>query len=85
MKSRMREKRELALWMMPRRDQCWFIGRRMNRLHVNQAAFAWFALASRLEQLGEKDVPRYRDIIVTLRAIQLRARKLDPSLVCNKG
>lgn len=70
-----REDRKLAFWMRPRRDQCWFLGRRMNRLNPFQAAIAWFALARRLEELGEMDVPKYMHLMTSLRAIQLKARK----------
>ena len=78
-----REDRELALWMRPRRDMCWFIGRRKNRLSAGQAAFAWFHLADGLVALGDVDLPKFRHLICNIRAAQLSARSLDPGLVAS--
>jgi hypothetical protein len=53
---------------LTRRDECAIIGERAARLSPAQAAQAWLSLATQLENLCEKDVPKYKDLIVSIRA-----------------
>lgn len=61
-----------------RRDQCYSIGRRASLLTPTQCVEAWLILAKRLEAIGELDVPKYLDVITTIRAATIVARKRHP-------
>jgi len=50
-----------------RRDQCHYVGKRALRLTKAQAACAWEIMAIFIEDLGEKDLPKYRDLITAVR------------------
>lgn len=52
---------------IPRRDRCYFVGLRAARLYPDQAAIAWQHLAKRVESLGDKDLPKYADLISAIR------------------
>lgn len=52
---------------MTRRDMCYFIGRRMKTLSVDQSALAWHALAQKLEHLADMDVPKFRHLLRSVR------------------
>jgi hypothetical protein len=51
-----------------RRDLCDLVGQRAAQLSDRQATAAWRSLARDMEQLGEKDVPKFRDVIRAIRA-----------------
>lgn len=59
---------------MTRRDRCYLIGRRAAKLNDEQAAKAWKFLASRLDKLGDKDVPKFTDLLVAIRMATLAGR-----------
>ena len=69
---------EFKLWNNPRRDQCYLVGRRASLLTPAQSVEAWLTLAKRLEMMGEMDIPKYRDLITTIRAATIVARKKHP-------
>jgi hypothetical protein len=51
------------------------LGRRAAKLTNNQAVYAWLQLANQLEGLGDKDVPKFHDLVVAIRAGILGARR----------
>lgn len=57
-----------------RRDRCYLIGRRAQRLSPAQAADAWFRLARKLEAMGDLDVPKFNDLLVALHDAAILAR-----------
>ena len=60
---------------MTRRDRCYLLARRGMRLHIVSQAVAWESLCSQLEELGEKDVPKFHDVIHAIRRAIITARK----------
>lgn len=52
---------------MTRRDKCRLVGLRAHRINDAQAARAWKVLAAELEQLGERDLPKFRDVLKAIR------------------
>lgn len=58
-----------------RRDRCYLIGRRCQRLDPAQAAAAWYHFAERLERFGEMDVPKFNDILIACHVAAIRARR----------
>lgn len=60
---------------MRRRDMCHFIGRRASKLSPPEAAEAWFALARRLDALGERDVPKFLDLLAGIRAATILGKQ----------
>lgn len=62
--------------VMTRRDRCYLFGRRAARLTSAQAAEAWFEFSSRIEELGEADVPKFNDMLIAFRAATVRARRV---------
>jgi len=61
---------------MTRRDRCWLNGRRAYLLKQEQAAHAWQALAEGLAALGDKDVPRFDDLMAAIRRATVRGKHL---------
>lgn len=61
-----------------RRDRCYVIGRRAQKLIPSQAARAWLALARALERMGEKDVPKFNDLLASIHAAHLRQTNYRP-------
>lgn len=59
---------------MTRRDYCYAVGVRAHRLRPNQAAEAWYFLATRLEALGDKDIPKFWDLLAAIRAGTIAAK-----------
>lgn len=53
---------------MTRRDKCVLVGKRASLLDPAQAREAWYQLAILLDGMGEKDIPKFNDL---LRAIRL--------------
>jgi hypothetical protein len=60
---------------MTRRDHCHLVGSRAFKLNVQESSLAWTELAYQLMELGEKDIPKYRDLIHAIRTATVRARK----------
>jgi len=46
----------------PRRDRCYELGRRCVKLTQQQALDAWCAMADRLLELGEAEMPKFVDL-----------------------
>jgi hypothetical protein len=61
---------------MTRRDKCFKSGTRMIGLNGNQGAYAWFRLAGKLIALGDKDVPKFKDLMEAMEKSIKEARKL---------
>lgn len=59
---------------MRRRDMCYFIGLRAGKLTTAQAAQAWSFLSRHLDRLGERDVPKFIDLLAGIRAATIHAR-----------
>jgi hypothetical protein len=51
---------------MTRRDKCHLIGLRAQRLTPAQASRAWAALAKRIEEFGDKDIPKFNDLLAAI-------------------
>jgi phosphoglycerate-specific signal transduction histidine kinase len=49
-----------------RRDRCLLFGRRMEKLTPMQAWHAWRRLAAKLRDLGDKDVPKFNDLLIAI-------------------
>lgn len=60
-----------------RRDLCYLVGRRAQRLGEGEAAIAWKVLAQGLEDLGERDVPKFADVLGLIRGAHLATRKVN--------
>lgn len=52
---------------LPRRDRCFLVGKRALQLRRRQAATAWYALAGQLVELGDSDIPKYKNVIRAIR------------------
>lgn len=63
---------------MTRRDRCYLIGRRAGQLGYYQAAKAWFILAADLEAMGERDLPKFNELLGSIRVATIAARQLKP-------
>lgn len=50
-----------------RRDRCLLIGRRARKLTRDEAACAWWGMAIQVEDLGERDVPKFVDLLRAIR------------------
>lgn len=61
---------------MTRRDKCNLVGRRAQTLSPVQSIHAWHVMASAVEELGELDVPKFRDLLDIIRAATLAAKRL---------
>lgn len=60
---------------IPRRDRCYFVGRRALTLKRGEAANAWRFMATRLESFGDKDMPKYHDVMAAIRDATIYARQ----------
>lgn len=61
---------------MTRRDFCEITGRRMRKLSRREAARAWYLVAQDLEEkLSEMDVPKFKDILFSIRRATIGARQ----------
>jgi hypothetical protein len=58
-----------------RRDRIYFVGLRAGKLNQIQAAHAWADLAKRLENLGDVDIPKYRDVLHAIRSATITGVK----------
>lgn len=67
-----------SLWNNTRRDMCYLVGRRAGRLNTVQAAQAWAFLARNMERMGELDVPKFSDLITTIRAATIHTLRKSP-------
>lgn len=62
----------------PRRDRIYFVGLRAGKLSARQAATAWFSLARQLEEMGEMDLPKYRNVIDAIRSATIAGKQCSP-------
>lgn len=58
-----------------RRDRCYFIGRRAATLSRAQAAEAWAFLATQLEGMADVDIPKFNDLLKTVRVATIQAKQ----------
>ncbi len=59
---------------MNRRDKCHLTGKRAGRLSGRAAAAAWYLMAGGLEDLGQKDMPKFADLLAQIRGATIAAR-----------
>jgi transcriptional regulator GlxA family with amidase domain len=66
---------------MTRRDMCYFIGKRAGLLSTRDAAVAWRNLARVVEGFGEKDVPKFIDLLMAIRRATIAGKRnhADPA------
>lgn len=62
--------------VLTRRDRCYLIGRRANTLTMGQADHAWRILASKLENMGDMDVPKFNDLLIAIRVATVLSKRL---------
>lgn len=53
---------------------CHLIGKRAQCVTPQEAAAAWFKLAERLEEMSELDIPKFRDLIISIRVSHIYAK-----------
>lgn len=58
-----------------RRDYVYTVGIRASKLSPEQAHEAWQSLARQLEQMGDKDIPKFWDLLAAIRAATIRAKR----------
>lgn len=58
----------------PRRDRCELIGRRGKTLSEKHMANAWGLLCQSMVELGERDMPKFEDVLKAIRLATIRAR-----------
>jgi hypothetical protein len=56
-----------------RRDLCAIVGDRAAQLSDAQSSRAWRALAREVADLGERDIPKFRDLITAIRRAHIAA------------
>lgn len=68
-------KRESKRARLARRDQCFVVGNRAVRLNDIEAAAAWRELATRLGEMGDRDMPKFADLLGAIRAATIHAKR----------
>lgn len=66
---------------MTRRDKCELVGRRAENLNAAQAAVAWWQLSEELRELGDRDVPKFKDLLRAIRKATIKGRGPDDHLL----
>lgn len=61
-----------------RRDKCWSVGRRALLLPPERAAIAWLAVARDLVAMGERDLPKFNDLLRSIRAATISEAGRQP-------
>ena len=56
-----------------RRDFCEFMGREALGLSTLESSRAWRAMAKSLLELGDKEIPKFRDLALAIRTATIRA------------
>jgi len=64
---------------MTRRDKCHFVGKRALLLTRTEAANAWEFLAERLEAMGLDDLPKFKDLLQSIRTATIYAKGTGPT------
>lgn len=62
---------------MTRRDKCFKVGEKAMRLNNEQAKDAWYSLAAELIELGERDVPKFRDVLYAVIFATMTGRRIS--------
>lgn len=70
---------------MTRRDKCYLVGKRASQLSRYQRAYAWHLLAADLMALGNKDIPKFQDIVKAIRQATIQAKRTNPMSPILKG
>lgn len=70
---------------MTRRDRCYFMGRRGKTLSEQHMANAWGLLCQSLVELGDRDMPKFDDVLLAIRAATIRARHAKHNPEWNKA
>lgn len=60
---------------MTRRDRCYLAGTRAFRLTNDEAALAWIELSYQLVEFGEKDVPKFNELLAAIRKATLAGKR----------
>lgn len=58
-----------------RRDRCYLVGRRAALLASNEAAEAWALLANYVERMGDRDVPKFKELLHSIRIATIKAKQ----------
>jgi hypothetical protein len=58
-----------------RRDMCYSVGRRAAALKPQEAAAAWQRLATLLGEMGEKDIPKFKDMLAAVRFANIHGKQ----------
>ena len=61
---------------MTRRDRCYLVGRRAKRLEPPQAAIAWDELATLVENFGDRDMPKFDDLLKAIRTATIEGAQV---------
>lgn len=61
----------------PRRDIIHRVGERAAALNAVEAIIAWRELAERLQELGDRDVPKFRDLLRAIYSAMARAKNKE--------
>jgi hypothetical protein len=69
--------------VLTRRDRCYLFGRRAAKLAPAEAAIAWRVLAGRVEAMGDMDVPKFNDLLISIRVATVAARRHSRPPTCN--
>ena len=64
----------MRILRMTRRDKCYLAGKRARLLNMQEAHAAWAVMADYLVEYGEKDVPRFDDLMLAIRRATISAR-----------
>lgn len=70
----MDEVRDKKRKRLPRRDRCYLIGGRAARLSKAESARAWQFLALKLEEMAEKDIPKFEDVVRAVRLATIEGK-----------
>lgn len=60
---------------MTRRDKCHLAAKRALKLRLRQAALAWYALAEYLDDLGQRDMPKFCDLYRGIRVATIIGKR----------
>jgi hypothetical protein len=60
---------------LTRRDRCYVCGGRALRLTPLQAANAWYSLSEQIVAMGDKDVPKFNDLLIAFRAATIVSKR----------
>jgi hypothetical protein len=61
---------------MTRRDKCFLTGKRALQLSPNQATAAWRHMALFVERMGDKDIPKFADMLAAFRVATILGKQV---------